>query len=173
MEGLFLKSNPYEQAPESLKRLLNKESMDSLLKNIQQTSPADRNDRGFWYSKSYPVFLQRFAETRSSNDTEAAWIERTAIVFSWIARIPVVRLDEQAIHSLAELERLFASSTLWKIGTESYLGGLNDPELGLHHGERIWGTGGGVPPVLLKDFIQLANGILNYGDTRLNFPTTT
>lgn len=167
--------NPYTQAPQSLKQLLTEERIDAALESLVNANqaPKDKDDRSYWYSKSYPVFLRRFAETRTNNLDESAWVERTAYVFSWIPRIPVVRMDMEAIGGLAYLENLFHSSKLWDIGTESYLGGLNDPIMGIHHGERIFGTGFGRPPVLIKQFVQLANSVLNYGDTRLNFPTTT
>lgn len=169
--------SPYEQAPHSLRQLLTRErveaALSSIIKSEQNACPQDKDDRGYWYSKSYPVFLKRFDETRSNNKSESAWIERTACVFSWIPRIPVVRLDENALFDLAELENLLSTSKLWEIGTESYLGGLNDPIMGIHHGERIFGTGAGNLPVLIKEFVKLANSILNYGEERCNFPTTT
>lgn len=169
-------NNPYEQALQSLKLLLTQERVEAALSNFINTEksqcPIDKDDRGYWYSRSYPVFLKRFTESRVNNKSESAWIERTAYVFSWIPRIPVVRLDEKAIRALADLENTFYSSKLWEIGTEAYLGGVNDPLRGMHHGERIFGTGLG-NPVLINDFVQLANSILNYGEVRFNFPTTT
>jgi len=135
--------NPYEQAPYSLKKLLTKERVKTALKSLvtAEQAPKDKDDRSYWYNKSYPVFLRRFAETLTDNLDESTWVERTAYVFSWIPRIPVVRLNKEAIHGLADLENMFHSSKLWDIGTESYLGGLNDPVMGIHHGERIFGTG--------------------------------
>ncbi|MEK5645853.1 hypothetical protein BK138_32225 [Paenibacillus rhizosphaerae] len=168
-----MKKNPYDQALASLKEILTHDRISNSHIFYDQKTPKDKDDRGYWYSKSYPVFLKRFTETRSNNHDLSAWVERTAYVFSWIPRIPVVRLDENSIRALAELEGIFQSCRLWEIGTESYLGGLNDPINGIHHGERIFGTGFGRPPLLIKELIQLANSVLNFGENRLNLPTTT
>lgn len=168
-----METNPYEHAAQSLKRLLTHDKFKYSLQVLQQSHPTSQNDRGFWYSKSYPVILHRFKETRAFNNSEEAWIERAALVFAWVARIPALRLDRKSMFQLADLENVFHASKLWEVGTESYLGGLNDPIIGIHHGERIFGAAFGIPPVLIKQFVQLANAIINYGDQRLNFATTT
>ncbi|WP_339323488.1 hypothetical protein [Paenibacillus sp. FSL W8-0194] len=156
-----VKIAPYEQAVQSLKRLFSQKKIRYSLQGLQQSSHStSQNDRGFWYSKSYPVILHRYNETRPFNESEEAWIEQTAFVFAWIARIPVVRLDRESILQLADLENLFHTSKLWEVGTESYLGGLNDLIIGMHHGERILGAAFGRSPVLIKQFVQHANAII-------------
>ncbi|SDT09499.1 hypothetical protein SAMN05444162_3069 [Paenibacillaceae bacterium GAS479] len=127
----------YPQVLSSMGRLFSEERMETAFKSIAITeleAPKNKDDRSYWYNKSYSVFLRRFSETRPYNLEEEVWIERTAHVFSWIPRIPVVRLDKRAICDLAELEKQFQFSKLWEIGNESYLGGLNDPVIGKHHG---------------------------------------
>ncbi|GAX90041.1 hypothetical protein [Effusibacillus lacus] len=168
-----MKRHPSETVMNVLNERLNPDSIARGLSHLYKKSPSSKVDRGFWYNKSYPYFIQRFEETRPVNQLETVWIERASYVYSWIARIPVTKLDHRAIRELAALEHLFAGCTLQEVGTESYLGGLGDPKMAAHHGERIFGTGNGRPPVLIHQFVELANEIINYGSGRYNFPTTT
>lgn len=163
----------YRQALQTLELKITKNIVEDFCELLQQTNkmPQNSNDHMYWYNKSYIEFLRRFAETKSNNDKESVWIERTAYVYSWIAKIPVARLDKQAIKNMAELENCFSSSKLWEIGNASYLGGLNDPIRAIHHGEKIFGDH--MPPVVIKDFLKDANSILNYGNSNLNLPTST
>lgn len=66
-----------------------------------------------WYDLSYPFFVERFKETRSSYYEEHAWIERKAYVFAWIAKIPHGgELNPKTIMQLYPLEKEYCDKKL-------------------------------------------------------------
>ena len=137
------------------------------IKYSSRKYPTSQNDRGFWYSKSYPVILQRFNETRpmlvrrlglsgrqfclllvfrpfdwSKIDVPACWFGE---------RVPCQQIVGGWYRVLFRGQMIRSSACTMASGSLA---------------QRF-----GRPPVLIKH--QLANAIINYGDHRLNFATTT
>lgn len=96
-----------------LKELITSEAINSVNVEVEKDL--------IWYLSSYYVIKRRFDETRGDTSQEA-WIERTALVYSWLPRIPLnanfikdvssesnLRI-EQAIQGLTNLEKSLHSN---------------------------------------------------------------
>lgn len=149
----------YEQAKYKLNEILTVENINQSISNYHKkvNEPVkDNTDKTKWYYLSYPRILQRYKETSGLINQES-WVERVALLSSWLPSIVNPALDMQAIDDMVFLERIFSDLKLEEIGVESYLGAVDTK----YHGEMIFDTSSGKPPVLLKTFIENAGNITN------------
>jgi len=113
----------------------------------------------YWYKHSYRVFTERFATTRGKSTLEA-WIERTALIYSWLPRIPLQSFHlkpaelQETIKKLTELESHFWEAELSTIGKTAYLG--NE-----YHGESISPSYKGFYDVGIREFLELGSQLLH------------
>lgn len=130
------------------------------------------NNDAHWYKQSYKRFIKRFNETRGEVEI-GAWVERIALVYSWLPKIPLnsFALDTNKlqlnIDRLTELESIFYDAKLVTIGRTVYLGSM-------YHGETILSSYKGYYDVAIREFLYPAGYILNQKpnlDTQLSSST--
>jgi hypothetical protein len=162
----------YSQSLQSLRYYLDSSNVIHVIDSYRlkkESGVCNSKDKTYWYSISYPVILNRFEQTRGSTALEA-WIERVGLISSWISSIPAPKLNGHAIEDLVYLENKFYKLKLEEVRVESYLGDIGT----IHHGEMIFEADGERPPVLIKNFLQMADQIVNLeGRWDSTFPTTT
>lgn len=144
---------------QKLTELLSRENIIKTIKSYDNKisyQPINHSDKTVWYAKSYPVILKGFARTRGLSD-ETIWVERIALISSWLPTIPNPNLNKEAIQDMMYLEGIFNEVKLETIGIESYLGEMNT----VHHGEIIFDTAENRPPVLIKSFLETADRVTN------------
>lgn len=117
------------------------------------------SDKGHWYAISYPVIIQLFEATRFEQ-TESNWVQRLAMVGSWLPTIINPKLSDEAIRELQSLEERFYNVKLEEIGEEI-------------RGERIF-KAPNLPAVSIQDFVkatyQITSGAKRFDG---NLSTTT
>lgn len=148
----------YQQTLSRLNKLLSEENIIksiSIYEQRLQNFVKNNTDKTAWYSVSYPMILKRYQETRGSSNL-GAWIERVALLSSWLPSIPNPDLNKKAIEEMVFLESIFHDVRLEEVGVESFLGAVNT----IYHGEMIFDTEDR-PPVLLKTFLENADKITN------------
>ena len=128
--------------------------------------------RDQWYYLSYPEIIRHFQDSRKLQSKKDQML-RIACVASWIPAVLKSNLDSAHIERIQYFEELYASSTLWEIGTESYLGGIKKPGLEKYHGVRIFQVLNDNHPYLLKDYLEPVAALLNSSERWENTISTT
>lgn len=140
------------------------ERLDDILPNL--------TDRELWYQVSYPQILQHFRDSKGSSDPKAH-VLRIACVSSWIPAALKSNLDPNAIERIQYFEKLYENSTLWEIGSESYLGGIHQKGIEKYHGFRIFQVQSDHRPYLMKDYLEPVTFLLNSSNRWKNTVGTT
>lgn len=118
-------------------------------------------DKDYWYKHSYGTFIKRFDETRGRATSEA-WTERTALVYSWLPRIPLQSFNlkpedlNKIINSLTKLEAIYFDADLSNIGNIKF-----------SNQETIFSLYKGCSNLSIKKFLELGGRLL-HSEARLN-----
>lgn len=125
-----------------------------------------KGDKNYWYFLSYPVILRRFSETKDI-DLHEKWVERIALIFSWIPGIPYGGFNEEAIRKLFLLEQNYYDVKLESTSVTKYEDSVKKKQ-----GELTFRIDGKPKMETLDIYIKAADGLLNFGG-RWNFTLAT
>lgn len=74
---------------------------------LEVENPFVNHESSQWNGYSYRQILQHFADTRKNNEALESWLERIAFIYPAFSRIPLNKLDEEALFKLASFEHRY------------------------------------------------------------------